>query len=706
MPVRKTAAPAGRHPKESGSRTAPKKTAQRKGLIPEDLTRFVLVEDCHIAPEGDSILFTRRHVDDKNKTVSNLWMVATDNRSHARQFTVGGKDGHGRFSPDGRHIAFTSSRDKSPHQIWLISRTGGEALQLTSFPEGAIGEFRWSPDGRSIAVSFREQGSDWTEKARKERESKGLSTPPRVLDNLWYRLDGDGYFNTSRYYLYLIDAATGKHRKLFDRAPLGVGSFDWSPDGSELVVVVNQDADAIVKPWKTRLILVNAKTGRSKPIPAQADGARNVAAWSPDGTLIAFSGTMGKSEVWRAVNQHLFLVDPRTGAQRCVTEGADVCLESAALSDTREADFMPVFYWTPDSQSIWFEVGVEGTRRLARVPISGGELEWITDGPDQASFGGFSSDGKRIAMRRGSPVDLDEVAIGILSADGNLSARPLTSFNQELLTGAALSKPEPHWVESADGTRVQLWVMKPVGFESGKKYPALLEIHGGPHAQYGGRFFHEFQMLAAAGYVVVFSNPRGSKGYGEAFADAISGDWGNLDWQDIQAVTAWMQKRPYIDAKRLGVLGGSYGGYMTNWIIGHTDAFAAAVTDRCVSNLVSMAGNSDYPLPPDSYWPGNAWDRPEALWHQSPLRYAGAIRTPTLIIHSEGDLRCNIEQGEQLFTALQLRGIPSRMVRYPASTGHGMSRNGPADLRIHRLRQILRWFDTWLKPTGKKPPQE
>ncbi|HEY9069045.1 MAG TPA: S9 family peptidase [Candidatus Ozemobacteraceae bacterium] len=697
MPARTPRQP--RKPSKTGaSRATTKRAHPKTPLTPEDLSKFVQVEDCRIAPEGGTILFTRRHIDDKNKTVTNLWTVATDGRSPPRQFTAGGKDGHGRFSPDGRHVAFVSSRDKAPPQLWMISRTGGEAIQLTNFPEGSIGEFRWSPDGRSIAVSFREQDPDWTEKARKERESKGLSTPPRVLDNLWFRLDGDGYFNSSRYHLYIVDAANGSFRKLFDRAPLGIGSFDWSPDGRELVVVANQDPAALAKPWKTRLILVDAKSGRSRPVPGQPDGMRNIVVWAPDGTLIAFTGTMGRQEVWRAVNQHLFVVDPRTGAQRCVTEGADVCLESAVLSDTREADFVPVIHWTPDSRWIWFEAGTEGTRRLARVPIAGGELEWLTDGPDQASFGGFSADGSRLAMRRGSPVDLDEIAIGIVSPEGTLSARPLTSFNHQLLAGAALAKPESHWVESADGTRVQLWVMKPVGFTAGKKYPALLEIHGGPHAQYGGRFFHEFQMLAAAGYVVVFSNPRGSKGYGEAFADQICGDWGNADWQDMQAVIAWMRKRTYVDPKRMGVLGGSYGGYMTNWIISHSDAFAAAVSDRCVSNLVSMAGNSDYPIVPDSYWPGNAWDRPEDLWNQSPLKYAGAIRTPTLFIHSEGDLRCNIEQAEQMFTALQLRGIPSRLVRYPASTSHGMSRNGPADLRIHRLRQILGWFDRWLKP--------
>jgi dipeptidyl aminopeptidase/acylaminoacyl peptidase len=207
--------------------------------------------------------------------------------------------------------------------------------------------------------------------------------------------------------------------------------------------------------------------------------------------------------------------------------------------------------------------------------------------------------------------------------------------------------------------------MKPPGARAGKEYPAVLQIHGGPHAQYGLGFFHEFQVLAAAGYVVVFSNPRGSKGYGQEHCAAIQGNWGSTDWTDIQAVTRFMQKHPSINPSRIGVMGGSYGGYMTNWAIGHSNDYVAAISDRCVSNLVSMSGNSDFPLEPDRYFPGNFWDRPDERWRQSPIAYFGEVQTPTLIIHSEGDLRCNIEQSEQVFAALNCRGIPARFVRYP-----------------------------------------
>ncbi|MHC4103011.1 MAG: alpha/beta hydrolase family protein [Planctomycetota bacterium] len=284
-----------------------------------------------------------------------------------------------------------------------------------------------------------------------------------------------------------------------------------------------------------------------------------------------------------------------------------------------------------------------------------------------------------------------------LSAD-RVTTSALTSFNAELLGELELSTPTSHWVKTPDGTKVQVWVLAPLGFKPGRKYPAVLEIHGGPHAQYGVGFFHEFQVLAAAGYAVFFSNPRGSKGYGRDHCAAIRGSWGAADWTDILAVTEFMKAQPHVDNRRMGVMGGSYGGYMTNWVIGHTNDFKAAITDRCVSNLVSMQGSSDYLEPPGSYWPGNAWDSPEVLWEQSPLKYFGKVKTPTLIIHSEGDLRCNIEQAEQVFAALKLRNVATKLIRYPRSTSHGMSRGGPPDMRVHRLHQILSW---WKKYLGK-----
>jgi dipeptidyl aminopeptidase/acylaminoacyl peptidase len=308
-------------------------------------------------------------------------------------------------------------------------------------------------------------------------------------------------------------------------------------------------------------------------------------------------------------------------------------------------------------------------------------------------LGNLSADAARAALVIADACTPAEVGVGAFVGEaGPLNTRTLTRFNKPLIEEFEISEPEPHWIESADGTKVHVWVLKPAGFKPGRKYPAVLEIHGGPHAQYGETFFHEFQVLAAAGYVVVYSNPRGSKGYGDGHCAAIKGNWGQADWRDVQAVIAFMKALPFVDTARLGVMGGSYGGYMTNWVIAHTHEFAAAITDRCVSNLVSMVGSSDLPLVPGEYWRGNSWDDTEALWEQSPLKHFGNVKTPTLIIHSEGDLRCNVEQAEQVFAALKLRKIPTRFVRYPSSTSHGLSRSGPPDLRIHRLQQIVSWW--------------
>ena len=232
----------------------------------------------------------------------------------------------------------------------------------------------------------------------------------------------------------------------------------------------------------------------------------------------------------------------------------------------------------------------------------------------------------------------------------------------------------------------------------GEKYPLVVYVHGGPHAQYGNTFFHELQWLAAEGYVVLYTNPRGSKGYGEAHTKAIAGNWGSVDFDDIMTATDYACGLDYVDADRTAIMGGSYGGYMTAWAIGHTNRFRCAIADRLVANLCSMSGTCDFPWKPDAYYKGNAWSDPAALWHSSPLAYAGNITTPLLLIHSDGDLRCPAGQAEEMFAALRLQRKVVEYLRYPAESSHGLSRNGPPDLRLDRLRHNLDWLNRWLKP--------
>ncbi|HRK20819.1 MAG TPA: S9 family peptidase, partial [Fimbriimonadaceae bacterium] len=625
--------------------------------------------------------------------VSNLYTV--DLKGKVQAWTQGESGaGQGRWSPDGSKIAFVSGRDKPKSQIYLIPTTGGEATKLTDLPEGDFGEMRWSPDGKWIAFAFREQHPDWTEEAKKKREEKGLSAPPRVIDDIWYRLDGDGYFLGQRHNLYVVEVATGESKKLHKPGPLGVFSFDWSPDSKELAVAHTDRKRPMAETPNDQIWRIDLK-GKATKVKGLPEGEKSVVRWSPDGKSLAYAGDIDLDDPWGVRNVKLYVVPAEGGEPKCLTERDDYCLAASTISDTREAAFDALVNWAPDSKGLFVQIGWHGESQLGYVDAAKGGVKVLTKGAHTLTIG--SGNGAMIAGLIGTTVRLSEVCV-IDAKSG--AVETLTSFNRGFHDKVQLSEPEEVWLDSTDGAKVQAWVMKPIDFKAPKKYPAVLEIHGGPHTQYGLSFFHEFQVLAAAGYVVVFSNPRGSKGYGEKFCAAIRGDWGKKDWDDIQTVTRYMQHLPFVNAGGMGVMGGSYGGFMTNWTIGHSTDFKAAITDRCVSNFLSMAGNSDFPFNKDGYFGGTAWgslEKIEPLWNQSPIAYFENVKTPTLIIHSEGDLRCNVEQSEQVFTALQQEGVDCRFVRYPQSTFHGMSRSGPPDLRIHRLHEILNWWEKHLK---------
>jgi dipeptidyl aminopeptidase/acylaminoacyl peptidase len=274
---------------------------------------------------------------------------------------------------------------------------------------------------------------------------------------------------------------------------------------------------------------------------------------------------------------------------------------------------------------------------------------------------------------------------------------PLTHFNEELLREVELGEIEEVWFKGADGDDLQGWILKPPHFQPEKKYPSILEIHGGPFLQYGNTFMYEFYFLAGQGYVVYFCNPRGSQGYGEEQAKVIANNWGSVDYDDVMAWTDYVVQQPYIDEGRMGVAGGSYGGFMTGWIIGHTDRFEAAVAQRVVSNLVSMWGTSDFNWDIQrEFGDKPPWEDLESMWRQSPLAHIGNAKTPTLVIHSEQDMRCELEQGLQLYVALKWLGVETELVLFPDES-HGLSRGGRTDRRIARLRHMLRWFDRYLK---------
>jgi len=730
-----TKSPPTRTRRDAPARSRSKSTRHAAVRI-EDLRRLVSVSAPRFSPDGRDVVFVRKHVCRRAETRTDIYVAPTDGSAEPRRLTTSGKDSLPRLSPDGSRLAFLSRRS-GEQQVWTMPTDGGEPSALTRLPDGAIRAMKWSPDGSSLALSYRETAEGFRAADAKRRAETSESEPARVIDDLWYRLDGDGYFGPQRFKLLLVDADSGEHDTAYEADRLGMFDFDFSPDGATLAVTTNRHKKAMLEPRHTTIELVDVASGRVSQLPELPEGPKAAVCFSPDGSRLAYAGRIGDDGMYSPENAGLFIADAGTGAATPLLDKHDLCLMAISIGDTGDPDFAPWLRFSPDGKRLLFRVGLHGATHIASVTSTGRSLAFHTAGQaehDPADVAG--SRAGRLALVHSTPTCPPELAVLDLAAapkhtldemlaqprDGDTAPSDrspgkgltvLTSFNREYEADVARTAPTTSWITAEDGTRIHVRVLLPPGADAaaaspksngrarrsagkGKKLPAVLLIHGGPHAQYGSGFFHEMHTLAAQGYAVVYPNPRGSKGYGRDFCSAIRGAWGAADWVDVQAVTAFMRDHPAIDAKRMAVAGGSYGGYMTNHVIGHTTEFAAAITDRCVSNLVSHLGNSDYYHKPGRYFPGNFWDDIDALWQQSPIRHMGKVKTPTLVIHSEGDLRCNVEQSEQVFAALQIRGVPSRMVRYPKSTFHGMSRNGPVDLREHRLRQIVDWLGRWM----------
>lgn len=670
----------------------------KRRITPEDLLRIQFVADAQWNPSGDRILFQHKAIV-RNKSASNLATVDLD--GNVRFLTRGEKGaGQGRWIGDGHYVGFQRTDEDGNGQVFLLPADGGESYPLTNLPPGSIGRIEWSPDGTHVALAFRPAAPDRTKAAEKDRESHRLSTPPWVIDDIWYRLDGDGYFGGQRYAIHILrvdDLAKGVATEIgvYRGAPDGIYSFSWAPDSASLVVAHTAETHPFRSKPNDQLYIVQLD-GSGTRVPGLPRGEKSEPRISPDGQWIAYAGDTDEDDPWGTRNTKIYLVPFTGGEPRDLTGHQDFDMQVATLSDTAEAAFNAVLRWRADGSGLYTQVGHQGETQVGFVSVSGG-VELLTAGHHALVFGSADPLG-RVAVAYSTPTQIPEIAVVQPElGTGNLVPKLLTDFNHDLMEELHLVAPESVWVESTDGARVHTWILRHE--DDPTPAPTCLNVHGGPHTQYGWTFFLEFQVQAAQGYTVAYSNPRGSKGYGEAWCAAIRGDWGNKDWADVEAVTRYLQNHPAVDANRIAIMGGSYGGYMTNWAIGHSKAYKAAITDRCVSNMVSMAGNSDFPFNKDGYFKGVAWGSLEdirELWRQSPIAYFEGVTTPTLVIHSEGDLRCNVEQGEQVFTALQQQGVPSRFVRYPSTTSHGMSRSGPPDLRLHRLGEYLNWLEKWL----------
>jgi dipeptidyl aminopeptidase/acylaminoacyl peptidase len=645
------------------------------GMVPEDIYELAGAIDPRLSPDGRTVACSVWSIDrEKNDYRSAIWLAAVDGASPPRRFTAGQKrDSIPRWSPDGDLLAFTSNRDKNEPQLFVMPASGGEPAARTDLKEG-VGEVAWSPDGELLAFSSRVPDPAYEEKDDKKRA-------PRRFTRLQYKLDNEGWTADRPQHLFVVPVE-GKEVP----RQLTFGDYEdshpaWSPDGRRIAFASARHDDWDMTPGRD-IYIVDREGGDPERVTG-SDGFSESPSWSPDGTRIAYLFTPG---IWDDPRHtQVAVVDVGSGERRLLTESLDrKCSPYPAIRE-------PVW----DGDEVLFAVEDRGNCHLYRVAADGSSApEPVTRGDGQVT--GFDAVDGRIVHSFTTATGLSELYEG---------ERRLTDVGTGFADGRELAAPERFVATSADGTEVEAWIMRPADLEPGRRFPVLLNIHGGPYTQYGNRFFDEFQVYSGGGYAVVYGNPRGSSGYGEDFARAIrvSGDgegWGSVDYQDCMAIIDEAIRRfDFCDPERVGVIGGSYGGYMTSWIVGHTDRFKAAVSERAVNSFVSMWGSSDFGWDLKGYFGSFLFEDFDTHVRLSPLTYAQNITTPVLILHSENDLRCPIEQGEQLFVTLRLLKREVEFVRFPGES-HELTRSGSPHHRVARFDIVLDWFDRHLKKDG------
>lgn len=670
-------------------------------LISEDLFNLKAVSDPQISPDGSRIAYVETIMDrNTNQYKSRIWLVNTSGQDEPRPLTTGSEQNFApRWSPDGQWIAFVSNRSGS-RQLWVMQVTGGEPQQLSHI-QNVSGAPVWSPDGRTIAcivrLSANEMGrQDEQELNPRERFSKDVL----IIDQLRYKLDSVGFLVNKNLHLFTVQVV-GPERGTVQQLTFGNYNFSslaWSPDGRFIAVAGNRIAEGPELDLVNDIWVVPSSGGEPRRL-SRSTGPADKPSWSPDGRFIAYTGHDRRSGNY--TNRGIWIVPFVGGEPRELTAGFKYPVGDYAIKDFLGIEQPGVTpHWSPDGKSIYMNVSAKGSVHLWRFSVPDGRAVQFTYGAIVIYNMSFHPGARKVAMAVTTPTLPNDIWIGEINGE-TVHERRLTNVNRDWLGRVALARPARFTFRSPGGPDEEGWMLHPP-YLTPKKPPAILQIHGGPTVMYGYVFFFEFQLLAANGFVVIYANPRGSMGYGEEFAEAIRGDWGNLDYADLMAAVDAVLSQGALDSERLGVAGGSYGGYMTNWIVTRTNRFKAAVSMRGMSNLYSFFGTSDGGFLRADEYGGPPWEFPMNYLKRSPISFVAKVETPLLLIHSDRDFRVPIEQGEQFYTALKFLRRNVRMVRFLTET-HELSREGKPWHRVIRLDHILHWFREHLKSSEDVP---
>lgn len=665
----------------------------KRPISAEDIYNIEVIKDCEISPDESQIVYSIQTVDpETEKKFTHLWRVIADG-GEPEQLTYGKHSNISpKWSPDGQWIAFLSNReDPKQSQIYLLPLSGGESRAITDL-NGDFAGFDWSPDSQKIVFTFREHDPEDVKMKQDEKKKELGRVARRITNRVFFKLDAYGYLPKARYHLWTVDIHSQETKQLTDSETHDETGPVWSPEGKTIAFFSNRSEQPDLHPNKDDLFLFDLEDGTIHRVETP-EGPKSKASFSPDGRRIAYIGYEGSKAGYK--NNELWVVDlAQPGSARSLTVDFDYDVGGGVINDTGSViTSAPV--WSADGLQIYYQVGRHGRTTLHRIGMDGEGHEVLLKFDGVVSGFSMGRRKQRMAYIHGTMTDPCQIAILNLK---DAAHEIITKLNAALFGEIDFGEMEEVWFKGADGNDLQGWILKPPNFDQDKQYPSIMEIHGGPLAQYGFFFMHEFYYLAGQGYVVAFCNPRGGQGYGEAHAKAIyHGKWGTVDYADLMAWADFIQEKSYIDPDRMGVTGGSYGGYMTVWIIGHTDRFKAAVSQRCVSNLISMWGSSDFNWSFQSIFDDQApYENMDVLWECSPIKHIGCASTPTLVIHSMQDLRCAIEQSEQVYVALQNLGVDTEFLIFPDSP-HGVSRTGRTDRKIVRLQGILDWFERYLR---------